>query len=111
MKVAPKARAARPASHSSDKSAPVKAIGGVVLTAVFGGAVVVVVVVTAGVVTGAADTGVLVVFVGHVVVVALAMSVVTGATGVPQLGPLQVAEFVMVPVASDGLAVTEKVSV
>jgi len=85
-------------------------MAGVVAGFVFGGTVVVVVdvvgVVAAGAVTGAAVTVVLTVLVGHVVTVATwGMSVVT--TGVPQLGPLHEAVLVMVPVASEALAVTE----
>ncbi len=66
--------------------------------------------VVAGEVLGTAVTGVLVVLVGHVVVAALGLSLVTGGM-VPQPGPLHVPVLVMVPVASDAFAVTEKVSV
>jgi hypothetical protein len=79
----------------------VKAIAGVALGG--DGVVVVAVVVSAtGEVVGTAVTGVLTVLVGHVVAV---------VPGVPQLGPLQKPVLVMMPVASDALAVTEKVRV
>jgi hypothetical protein len=78
----------------------VNAIGGVPAGDGDGGGVIVaaVVVTATGEVVGTAITGVVTVLVWQVVVV---------LAGVPQLGPLQVPVFVMVPVPSDAKVVTE----
>ena len=91
------APAASAAAHATPgtSSAPVKAITGV--TGVFGTVGGVVGVGVVGV-EACAGTGVLVVSVGHVV-----------AADGPQLGPLQVAVLVIVPLVWVASAVTEKV--
>jgi hypothetical protein len=100
MSPAPAQRAPNPTIHSSERSAPVKAIGGVPVGGGDDGGVIVAVVVTAtGEVVGAAITGVMTVLVWQVVVV---------LAGIPQLGPLKEPVLVMVPVPSDAKVVTEK---
>lgn len=98
-----------PINHSLDSSAPVKASAGEVLGVVVRGGVVVGGGV--GVTTASTVTGVLVVLVGHVVVVAWGVFAPPAAAGVAQFGSFHEAVLVMVPVASDALAVTENVSV
>jgi len=112
IRPAPSSRAVTSTNHSCDSGAPVTASAAVVLGDVVGGGVggvvelaAVVWVVAAAVVITPTVTGVLTVLVEHVV------AGPTGGLGVPQLGPLQVPVLVMVPVASDAFAVTEKVSV
>jgi hypothetical protein len=101
MSPAPAQRAPNPTIHSSERSAPVKAIGGVPVGGGDGGGVIVaaVVVTATGEVVGTAITGVMTVLVWQVVVV---------LAGIPQLGPLKEPVLVMVPVPSDAKVVTEK---
>jgi hypothetical protein len=105
--------AAVPIHHSRDSSAPVRASAAEVLGVVVWGGVVVAAGVAGGgvrVTNASAVTGVLVVLVGHVVVVALGVFAAPTTAGVPQLGSLLEAVLVMVPVVSDALAVTENVA-